>query len=74
MSDSRNLLDKDKLREKRTEAGLTRPALAARTELHETHIYLLETGRRGTTLKTLRLLARALDCDPAELMPDEAAA
>ncbi len=74
MSDSRTLLDKDKLWERRVRARLSRPALAAKTGLHPTHIYLLEKGRRGTTPETLGVLADALGCDIADLMPGKAAA
>jgi transcriptional regulator with XRE-family HTH domain len=74
MSDSHTLLDKDKLREKRIRARLTRPGLARKAGLHPTHIYLLETGKRGTTPETLGTLADVLGCDIADLMPDGAAA
>ena len=74
MSDSHTLLDKDKLREKRIRARLTRPGLARKAGLHPTHIYLLETGRRGTTPETLGVLADIFGCDITELMPDKVAA
>lgn len=73
MSDSQTLLDKDRLRERRVRARLTRPGLARRAGLHPTHIYLLETGKRGTTPETLGALADALGCDITDLMPVRAA-
>jgi transcriptional regulator with XRE-family HTH domain len=74
MSDSHPLLDKDKLQEKRIRARLTQAALARKTGLHQTHIGLLEKGRRGTTPETLGLLADALGCDIDDLRPDKVAA
>jgi transcriptional regulator with XRE-family HTH domain len=74
MSDSQTLLDKDKLREKRIRARLTQSGLARKAGLHQTHIYLLEAGKRGTTPATLGLLADVLGCDITDLMPGKAAA
>ena len=74
MNDSQRLLDKEKLQEKRIRAGLSRRELARRANLHSTHIDMLERGTRGTSPKTLNVLARVLGCDITELMPDKAAA
>jgi transcriptional regulator with XRE-family HTH domain len=71
MSDSQTLLDKDKLRGKRIRAGYTRTQLAGKVGVHVSHIGLLERGERGTTPKTLGVLAEVLGCDIADLMPDE---
>lgn len=74
MRDSQAPLDPAKLRLKRIKARMSRPELARLAGLHQTHIYLLETGRRGTRPETLGALADALGCDITELMPDEVAA
>ena len=71
MSDSQILPDPGKLRRKRIVGGLDQADLAERTGLHQTHISLLERGKRGTTAKTLGILADALGCDITDLMPDE---
>lgn len=71
MSDSQALIDKRKLRMKRIRAGLTQSGLARQAELHPSHIRLLELGDRGTSPKTLNVLAGVLGCDITELMPDE---
>jgi transcriptional regulator with XRE-family HTH domain len=71
MSDSQILPDRGKLRRKRIIAGLDQADLAERAGLHQTHISLLERGKRGTTAKTLGILASVLGCDITDLMPDE---
>ena len=71
MSDSQALIDKRKLRMKRIRAGLTQPQLAKLAELHPSHISLMERGDRGTSPRTLNVLARVLGCDITDLMPDE---
>ena len=71
MSDSQALIDKEKLRLKRIRAGLTRPQLAELAQLHPSHVSLMERGKRGTSPKTLNVLAGILRCDITELMPDK---
>ena len=71
MSDSQGLIDKRKLRLRRIRAGLTQPQLARLAELHPSHISLMERGDRGTSPRTLNILARVLGCDITDLMPDE---
>lgn len=56
------------LRRARKRSGLSQEALAARAELHRTHIGLLEKGARVARIDTLIKLAVALDCDPADLI------
>ena len=63
-----------KLRIQRVSADLRQSDLAERAGLHQTHISLLERGKRGTTEETLGVLADVLGCDVASLMPDEVAA
>jgi transcriptional regulator with XRE-family HTH domain len=74
MSDSQALIDKEKLRLKRIRAGLTQPQLAELAQLHPSHVSLMERGKRGTSPKTLNILAGILGCDITELMPDRVAA
>ena len=71
MSDSQGLIDKRKLRLKRIRAGLTQPQLAKLANLHPSHISYMERGTRGTSPKTLNVLAGILGCDITDLMPDE---
>jgi transcriptional regulator with XRE-family HTH domain len=63
-----------KLRIKRVSADLRQSDLAERAGLHQTHISLLERGKRGTSRETLAVIAEALGCDVADLLPDEVAA
>ena len=74
MNESQRLLDREKLRDKRIRAGWSRAELARRANLHSTHIDMLERGLRGTSPKTLNVLADVLGCDITDLMPDKAAA
>jgi transcriptional regulator with XRE-family HTH domain len=74
MRNSQAPFDPDKLQAKRVMARLSRPALAKRAGLTQSHIWLLESGKRGTTPETLGILADVLGCDITELMPDKVAA
>ncbi len=74
MSDSRTLIDRDKLRAKRIRARLTQPDLAKRAGLHQSFISAIERGQRGVSPGTLGVLADIFGCDITELMPDKAAA
>jgi transcriptional regulator with XRE-family HTH domain len=71
MSGSQALIDPRKLRMKRIRAGLNPPQLAKLAHLHPSHIRFLEQGERGTSPKTLNVLADVFGCDITELMPDE---
>lgn len=73
MSNSQAFLDKDKLREKRIKARLTRPALARLAGLHYDYIFKLEAGQRNASEISRGKLADALGCAETELMPDIAA-
>jgi len=63
-----------KLRIARVTADLLQSELAERAGIHQTHISLLERGKRGTSRETLNLIAAALGCEVADLLPDEVAA
>jgi transcriptional regulator with XRE-family HTH domain len=54
------------IRERR---ALSQEALADAAGLHRTHISLIERGQRSARLETIQSLARALNVQPAELMP-----
>lgn len=72
MNNGQAPIDRQKLFMKRMRAGLSQRALARRAELDPSYIRLLELGDRGPSPQTLGALARALDCDITDLMPDEA--
>ena len=58
-----------KVRALRTRKGLSQEALAHAAGLHRTHISLIERGRRSVRLETVEALAKALEVQPARLMP-----
>ncbi|HEV3321846.1 MAG TPA: helix-turn-helix transcriptional regulator [Solirubrobacteraceae bacterium] len=57
-----------RLREVRTEKGLSQEALGHRTGLHATAIGRLERGRREPRLMSILNLARGLKVPPGELL------
>ncbi len=59
---------------RRLRAGLSQSALARLAELDPSHISLMERGERGTSPKTLNVLAGIFGCDITDLMPEEEAA
>ncbi|TQE35442.1 helix-turn-helix domain-containing protein [Streptomyces ipomoeae] len=63
--------DPARVRRKRIEAGLTQIALAARAGLSPAHMSSIERGGRGASPKVLARLATVLDCEIADLMPQE---
>jgi transcriptional regulator with XRE-family HTH domain len=50
------------------ERGLSQPELAARAEIHRSHLTLILAGERMVQLDTLVKLAGALDVSPADLL------
>ena len=56
------------LRRLRTQTGLSQEELAARAELHRTYISSVERGQRNVSLENIFALARALGCEPRELL------
>ena len=52
----------------RRDRKMTRPALAALTNLTSNYIYLLEVGQKNPSFETIYALAGALDVSAAELM------
>lgn len=63
--------DPDKLRWRRFRAELSIRDLASKSGVSIGSISMLERGAYAAKLKTLRDLATALDCDVADLQPDE---
>jgi transcriptional regulator with XRE-family HTH domain len=57
-----------RLRSLRLAAGLTQLELAARSGVSHEAISLLELGRRGPQIATIRRLAEALEVAPADLV------
>jgi transcriptional regulator with XRE-family HTH domain len=49
-------------------AGLSQEELAARSGLHRTYVSSVERGVRNVSLENIFLLARALGCDPRDLL------
>jgi predicted transcriptional regulator len=64
--------DPRKLRRKRYEAGLSVTELAALAECSKAHVSMLEKGGlHSASPVMLRRFAQVLDCEIADLMPDE---
>jgi DNA-binding XRE family transcriptional regulator len=59
----------DRVRQRRGEAGLSQRQVAEAADLSRASVVNVETGRQGVSLGTLYRLARALGCEPAELLP-----
>lgn len=58
------------LRELREKSGLTQEELATDCELDRTYISLLERGLRQPTLKTIFVLAKALNINPSSIIKE----
>lgn len=56
------------IRNWRKHRGLTLARLADRVEMTESHLSMLETGKRGYTQETLEVIAEALQTDVASLL------
>lgn len=59
-----------RLRQVRTERGLSQDVLARRTDLHTTAIARFERGAREPRLTTILRLARGLEVPPSALMDE----
>ncbi len=59
----------ERLRDLRAAKGLSQEELADLAGLHRTHVSLIERNRRSVRLETLERLARALEVQPADLIP-----
>ena len=56
------------LRRLRTSSGISQEELASRAGLHRTYISSIERGQRNVSIENIFALARALSCDPRELL------
>lgn len=61
----------NRLREMRKRAGLDQDELAAAVGATQPAISNLENGKRPLTIEWMRILARALNCSPADFLTDE---
>lgn len=61
----------NRVRETRTNLGLTRPALARVLGVSSKHILTIETGRNAPSLSVLLDLADAFECSIDDLYPRE---
>lgn len=66
--------DPRRLLRKRLEAGLTIRQLAKKAHVGHGSISDLERGKQSARVTMLAALARALECEIADLLPDEDAA
>ena len=56
------------IRELREERGLSQEALGFACGRHRTYVSLIERGRNSPSLRTLQMLADALEVQPSELV------
>ena len=59
-----------KIRDLRKKKGFTQDQFAERAGLNRTHLYRLESGRQSVTLRTLKIVADALDIRVRDLVWD----
>lgn len=57
------------VRNLRKRKGLQQAALASLAELNKTYMGMIERGETSITLEKVYQLARALECDVADLLP-----
>lgn len=58
-----------KMKRLREKAGLTQEEVAVKTRLTQTHISLVETGKRKASMEALKKIAAALNVKVNELIP-----
>ena len=58
------------LRQKRKERGISQEELAFQSGLHRTYVGSVERGERNLSLENIFIFAKALSCNPKELMPE----
>ena len=59
-----------KIKELRMQKGLTQDQLAALAGLNRTHMYRLESGQQSMTIRTMKILADALEVRLRDLVWD----
>ncbi len=52
-----------RIKEIRTEKGISQEELSFRSDLHRTYISSIELGKRNVSLVNIEKLAKALECD-----------
>jgi transcriptional regulator with XRE-family HTH domain len=57
------------VKRRRAELGITQEEFAERSGLHRTYVSGIERGERNPTIDIVFAIARALSCEPAEIMP-----
>ncbi len=58
------------LRAKRNALGISQEELAFRSGLHRTYVGSVERGERNLSLENIFVFAKALACNPIELIPN----
>jgi transcriptional regulator with XRE-family HTH domain len=58
----------ERIKTLRQKKGLTQDDLANRAGLNRVHLYRLETGRQSMTLRTLKIIADALEVRAADVL------
>ena len=59
------------IRMKRYKKEMTQEALSEKADIHPTYLSGIERGRKNPTLRKIFSLAKALDCSPKDLMPED---
>lgn len=62
-----------KIKEFRNRAGISQNELANRVGMVQSHISIIESGKRSMKVKQLIAIATALNANPADLLPSKAA-
>lgn len=60
----------EKLRKMRTEKGISQDTLSRLTDIDRSYVGRIDRGEVNITLDKLYSLARALECQPWELLPE----
>lgn len=58
----------ERVRQKRQELGISQEELAFRSGLHRTYVGSVERGERNLSLENIVIFAKALACDPRDLL------
>lgn len=58
------------LRQKRNSLKISQEELAFRSGLHRTYVGSVERGERNLSLENIFIFAKALSCNPKDLIPE----